>query len=86
MPYVANFYLPYLASTFTESYAPALLNVMTQASYGLTLFVAPTSLFLLLGLTYLEIPYCEWLKKIWKLVVALLLIIIILIIIMLLVL
>ena len=86
IPYVANFYLPYLAGTFTESYAPAILNVMTQASYGLTMFIAPTSLFLLLGLTYLEIPYCEWLKKIWKLVVALLLVVIILIIIMLLVL
>lgn len=86
LPYVASFCLPYLAGTFTESYAPAILNVMTQATYGLTMFVAPTSLFLLLGLTYLEIPYCEWLKKAWKLVVALLLVIIILIIIMLLVL
>ncbi len=86
LPYVANFYLPYLAGTFTESYAPAILNVMTQATYGLTMFIAPTSLFLLLGLSYLEISYCEWLKKIWKLIVALLLVIIILIIIMLLVL
>jgi len=86
LPYVANFYLPYLAGTFTESYVPAILNVMTQATYGLTMFVAPTSLFLLLGLTYLDIPYCEWLKKIWKLVVALLLIVMILIVIMLIVL
>lgn len=84
MSYIANFYLPYLVGTFTENYIPSILNVMVQATYGLTMFVAPTSIFLLLGLTYLEIPYCEWLKKVWKLVVALLLVIIILIIIMLL--
>ena len=38
------------------------------------MFVAPTSIALVLGLSYLEIPYLEWLKKTWKLAVALLVI------------
>ena len=80
LTYVANFYLPYLAGTFTSSTAAAALNVMTQAIYGLTMFVAPTSLLLVLGLTYLEIPYNEWLKKTWKLVISLLILVIIIII------
>lgn len=86
MMYIGNFYLPYLAGSFVEANVPAILNVMTQSIYGLTMFVAPTSLFLLLGLSYLEIPYTEWLKKIWKLVVILLLITLITLVVMLLVL
>jgi uncharacterized ion transporter superfamily protein YfcC len=86
LPYLANFVLPGLVSNFTSSNVPAIFNVMSQALYGLTMFVAPTSLFLILGLTYLEVPYCEWLKKTWKLVLALFLLIIIVIIVMLLVL
>ena len=42
------------------------LALLTQAVYGLTLFVAPTSTLMILGLTYLDIPYKEWLKKSWK--------------------
>lgn len=48
------------------------LAVITQALYGVTLFVAPTSTMLILGLEYLGIPYKEWLKSSWKLVLSLL--------------
>lgn len=53
------------------------LSVIFQSVYGLAQFVAPTSVFLMLGLSFLEIPYLEWLKKSWKLLVGLLSIVII---------
>ena len=84
--YAANFYLPYLISNYSATMVPAIINVMSQSLYGLTMFVAPTSLFLILGLTYLKVPYVEWLKKIWKLVIVLFLLILIILTIMLLVL
>lgn len=86
LPYAANFFLPYLISTYEGATVPLVANVMSQALYGLTMFVAPTSLFLILGLTYLDVPYTLWLKRVWKLVVALFLLILIILIIMLLVL
>lgn len=86
MPYIGNFYLPYLASVYTSEYAAALLNVMSQALYGLTMFIAPTSLFMILGLTYLNIPYKKWLKFSWKLVLEIFILIIVVLITMLLIL
>ena len=41
------------------------------------MFVAPTSVVLVLGLSYLGIPYKEWLKRTWKLLVALLVIVLV---------
>lgn len=73
-------YLGTQFSSFTSS-----LAIITQALYGLTLFVAPTSTMLILGLEYLNIPYREWLKNAWKLVVALLAIIVIVIVVVMLV-
>ena len=35
------------------------------------MFVAPTSIAVILGLSYLNIPYKEWIKKTWKLVLTL---------------
>lgn len=39
---------------------------------GLVQFVAPTSAFLLIGLSYLNIPYKKWIKYIWKFALILL--------------
>lgn len=75
LPYLANFAMPYLAGMYTTEIGVALMNVMSQSLYGVVMFVAPTSLFLILGLTYLEIPYKKWLKFSWKLVVELLIMI-----------
>lgn len=40
--------------------------VVYVAINGLVQFVAPTSAVLLLGLSYLDIPYKTWIKHIWK--------------------
>ncbi len=74
--YVGNFFLPYLAGSYTSVANIASLNILSQGIYGVTMFVAPTSLFLILGLTYLDIPYKKWLKFIWKLAVALLIVVV----------
>ena len=36
------------------------------------MFAAPTSALLVFGLTYLGVPYTEWIKKTWKLILGLL--------------
>ena len=52
------------------------LGILSQGMYGVTMFVAPTSALLVLGLSYLGISYKDWLKRTWKLVVALLAIVV----------
>lgn len=60
---------------FVNSSLPEMTNtiaIITQSFYGLTMLVAPTSVIMILGLQYLGIPYKEWLKKAWKMLLALL--------------
>lgn len=68
MLYVASYVIPQIAAQDVSS---TVLAVLTQGIYGVTMFVAPTSAMLVLGLTYLNIPYKEWLKKTWKFVLVL---------------
>ena len=61
-----------------------IIGLISRTMYGLVMFIAPTSLLLVGGLTYLNISYKEWLKYIWKyliqvLVIALLVMVIMLI-------
>ena len=51
--------------------------VMFQSLYGLVQIVGPTSVLLIVGLSYLEVPYKSWLKYIWRFVIALLIVILI---------
>ena len=37
-----------------------------QAIYGIVMVIAPTSIFLLVGLSYLNVSYKDWVKYIWK--------------------
>ncbi len=37
-----------------------------QAIYGLVMLIAPTSTLLLVGLSYLDVEYKDWVKYIWK--------------------
>ena len=45
--------------------------------YGFTMLFAPTSLVLMLTLSYLDINYSKWLKNIWKLLLEFLVVILI---------
>ena len=71
MLYVANYVIPQIAA---EGASKVVTGTLIQGLYGVTMFVAPTSAVLVLGLTYLNIPYKEWLKKTWWLALALLVI------------
>ena len=79
MIYLAQSSIPLIAGTFPATEAINSLAIITQSFYGLTMLVAPTSTLLILGLTYLNIPYVEWLKKSWKLLLELFVVIVIII-------
>lgn len=66
-----------IASTLSESANLAVYATMFQSLYGLVQIVGPTSILLIVGLSYLEVPYKTWLKYIWRFVVELLIIILI---------
>ena len=51
--------------------------LMFQSLYGLVQLVGPTSILLIVGLSYLEVPYKTWLKYIWRFIAELLIIILI---------
>ena len=81
--YAMNNTLPYLTSIVTNTKIYNVIWVLYQSVTGLTLFVAPTSLLMLVTLHYLEIPYGKWLKTVWKLVLEMLAVILIICLIML---
>lgn len=70
---------PYLLSTLYGAVAPLnsqynIVFMMTQTIHGLVQLIVPTSVVLVIGLTYFDIPYTKWLKEIWKLLLILLVI------------
>ncbi len=69
--YTVSNLVPYFAANFGSTAANPIISIIFQSFYGLVQFIAPTSLMLMLGLSYLEIPYKEWFKYIWKFIVIL---------------
>lgn len=63
--------LPYLASLVSKKDTLAVIGVVYQAMYGVTMLVAPTSVVLMTVLSYLGVSYKEWFKNIWKLLLEL---------------
>ena len=73
MQYVAGSVLPQVIAHGGNT---KLLMLMTQSIYGVVSLIAPTSLMLIIGLSYLNIPYCEYIKKMWKYILILLAVVI----------
>lgn len=72
-PYMLNVISTPIAGMFTDTTAALFIQ---YSVYGLVQLVAPTSIILVAGLTYLDIPYKEYLKNIFKpLLIALIVII-----------
>ena len=66
-------YLGYSLSYFIGSFTGkegSIIYLIYTTIYGLVMFVTPISMFLIFGLSYLDIPYKKWLSYIWKFVVA----------------
>lgn len=64
--------VPYMASIITDTTLYPLIAIMFQTMYGFVMLFAPTSIILMGTLNYLQIPYQDWLKYIWKLLLQLL--------------
>lgn len=47
--------------------------ILLQGIYGIFALVGPTSLILIFGLSYFDVPYTTWLKYIWRFVLGLIL-------------
>lgn len=77
MQYVLQLSGTFYASAFKDM-LPELL-VIFQSAFGLISFVVPSSAILMLGLSYLDISYKDWLKFIWKFLLAMLVIVIVII-------
>lgn len=58
-----------ILGVYEASHYPIIAFVI-QTMYSIVMVVAPTSVFLLAGLSYLEIPYKDWIKYIWKVLLA----------------
>lgn len=67
-------YSPIVNLITDESIYPA-VAVLLQGIYGIVAFAGPTSLFLITGLTYLDIPYTTWLKYIWRFILYLIILV-----------
>jgi len=48
-----------------------IISLIWQSMYGLVMLVAPTSVILLVTLSYMDVSYTNWLKAIWKLLLEL---------------
>lgn len=65
-----------VVSNLTESANLSVYAVMFQSLYGLVQIIGPTSILLIVGLSYLEVSYKSWLKYIWRFIVELFILII----------
>ena len=54
-----------------------IIEILVQTIYGFTMFFAPTSVLLILGLNYLDIKYSSWLKFIFKFLIQLFILILV---------
>ena len=76
MQYVMNLAGTYFAGTYANHVDA--LAIIFQSMFGLVSFCVPSSAILMIGLAYLGISYKEWMKYIWKFLLAMLAVVIIL--------
>lgn len=68
----------YFATMFKDAQETSL--IVFQSAWGWISFFAPSSVILMMGLSYLNIPYKDWMKFIWKFLLIMLVIIFVIII------
>lgn len=81
--YVAQSTLPYVISVLTDSSLYPLIGIIFQTIYGLAMLVLPSSVILMITLSYMDISYGQWLKHIWKLFLEILVVLVVIFIILL---
>lgn len=60
-----------LLSVITDESLYQVLALNFQTLNGLVMLIGPTSLILIAGLTYLDVPYTTWVKYIWRFILML---------------
>lgn len=60
-----------IINLITDESIYASVSILLQGIYGIAALVGPTSLFLIIGLTYFDIPYTTWLRYIWRFILGL---------------
>ena len=73
--YSINLVYSYFASAYASNLS--VVSIILQSMFGLVSFFGPASAMLFVGLSYMEIPYKDWMKYIWKFIIAMLLVIIV---------
>ena len=71
---VAGVFSP-MVTAYTDKAILPVMALLFQSIYGLIMLVGPTSILLIFGLSYSDVPYTTWLKYIWRFILELLLII-----------
>lgn len=66
-----------ITSSLTDKANLQVYSVMFGSLYGLIQIAGPTSILLIIGLSYTEVPYSTWLKYIWRFFIEVLIIILI---------
>ena len=61
-----------ITKSLTDTANLSVYAMMFQSIYGLIQLVGPTSILLIIGITYLDVPYKTWLKYIWRFILELL--------------
>lgn len=74
MLYTGQSTLPYFISVVTDTSVYPLVGIIYQTIYAVVMLIAPTSAVLVGTLSYLKVPYQDWLKYIWKLLLELIVI------------
>lgn len=67
--YLTSYVTPQIAA---QDVNPIIISILSQGIHGVTMFIAPTSATIALGLAYLGVPYKEWVKRTWKFALLLL--------------
>ena len=73
--YTASGIFTPMLTLFTNESILTVVAILFQSLYGFVMLLGPTSTLLIIGLTYLEVPYTTWLKYIWRFALALFIII-----------
>jgi len=69
--YITSYVTGILNTVLGDSANVPLLLLIQQVMYGIAMLIAPTSVLLLVGLSYLEVGYTKWVKKTWLLTLIL---------------
>ncbi len=64
----------YLSALYSNSLSA--VSLIYLSVYGFISFIAPTSIVLMFGLSYLDIDYLSWIKYIWKFILAMLIVLV----------